>query len=325
MPRPDRFRAKEREIAGVAEPGAEDTKTGAVAAPLLRKNAAEIRRRVLRVRPDTENELAPEAVDSEPSNVSETKTGPVSEADPELEVSRRVARRMGWVPKEEWKRDPDKWTDAPEFLETTPHRFETLQERQRRWGQIAEAEAERRAAEAVAAAKAEHAAAVKTGDVEAANAAVQKMANPGPPPQTRAWLGKNPWFHTDPDAQTMAVRAIESAANSGADIDMQLQAGEAAVRRRFPEYFDDAPVTRTEPRREQAETKLSDLRPPSLASGSRSGSATRTQPKEKGWMDIPSADRNQMQPFIKKFIRRGMTQGEAQDAYARTYWKEQAS
>jgi hypothetical protein len=44
---------------------------------------------------------------------------------------------MGWTPKEDWKRDPAKWVDAPAFLEQTPRELEALKERNRRTAQAA--------------------------------------------------------------------------------------------------------------------------------------------------------------------------------------------
>ena len=73
-----------------------------------------------------------------------------------------------------------------------------------------------------------------------------------------------------------------------------------------------------EPRRE---VRLSEVRqpPPVLHEGSRGG---RPQaPKEKGWNEIPAADRTQMTQFVKKAMRKGLTEAEATGRLARTYWE----
>jgi hypothetical protein len=290
MPRPQRVKIREQARAGTTDT-AEDA--------------------------DRPQELALDSL-SEPEQV--TRQGLVSEG--ELDLSRQVARRLGWVPQEEWKRDPSKWTDAPEFLDNTPAEITSLKERLRRSGQVAEEIAENARREAKAQAEAELREAARTGDEEKAVQAADKVArNSGPHPQTQAWLGRNPWFNEDPEAQAVAVAAITRATKAGESIEAQLQAGEAAVRRRYPEHFGAASPSETR----QTETRLSDIRPaaPAVTGGSR-GTGLRTPTKEKGWMDIPQTERSQMQRFVTSAMRKGQTEAQATSFLATAYWREKA-
>lgn len=325
MPRPQRIRDRERAAVGEAPEGGAETPE----LPVNRKEEIGLRRtlRVGRVEVVEPEEQTP--VDKAPQVEQPARTGQVADGDdPELEVARRVARKMGWVPKEEWTRNPEAWTDAPDFLEYTPKRLEALQERQRRMGQVAEDQAEQARREAREEARKELDAAIHAGDTETATKAADRLAkNVGPPPQTVAWISRNGWFNADPDAQAIAANAMRRAERAGATIEEQLQAGEVAVRKRFPEHFDDIqPFRREEHRPEparaepQREVRLSEIRPPapSFAEGSRSGG--RTQPKEKGWMDIPAVDRSQMTRFVKRALRKGQTEKQATDFLAASYW-----
>lgn len=326
MPRPQRIRDRERAIAGEAPAEAGDGETPLVTS---RKEEIGLRRtlRIGRVEVIEPEEQAP--VDNARQVEQSGQRGQVADGEnPETEVARRVARKMGWVPKEEWTRNPESWTDAPEFLEYTPKRLEALQERQRRMGQVAEDQAEQARREAREETRRELDAAIHAGDTETAIQAADRLAkNVGPPPQTVAWIARNGWFHADPDAQVIAANAMRRAERAGATIEEQLQAGEVAARKRFPEHFDDIqPFRREEPssesvREPRREVRLSEVRPPapSLAEGSRSGGG-RTQPKEKGWMDIPSVDRSQMQQFVKRALRKGQTEKQATDFLAASYW-----
>lgn len=326
MPRPERIRLKEQALADGVDTDAAPPEP--VKPPTNRKEEVALRRQAKVVAAAPE----PEPLDEQQEVVQPVKTGKVVEDDAELELSSRVAKRMGWMSKEEWVaagRNPDRHVDPMKYLEDTPKHLENARERMKRLGQVAEEQIAIERREALAQARKEHEAAVRAGDVEAADKAVDKIAKTsGPPPQTVAWMARNSWFNTDPDAQAIAVNAIRRAEQNGATIEDALQAGEAAARRRFPEHFDDVqpvnrqPEARPEPRRE---ARLSDVRPapPVLAEGSR-GSGANTRPKEKGWADIPSAGRSQMEQFVKRGMRRGLTETQARNELAARYWSTQA-
>ncbi len=246
-----------------------------------------------------------------------SRSGVISEEDRVLEASRAVAKRMGWTPKEDWKRDPAKWVDAPDFLEQTPRELETLKERLRRTAQAAEAAMADTQRQARADAEARVRAAAEAKDPEEATRAARDLAqNSGPPPQTLAWIARNGWFNTDMDATILATAEVNRQASLGASIEDQLDAAERKVRLRFPEHFD--PPARGERTEERGEVRLSERAAPAVQPGSRSGA---TQPKAKGFGDIPSGDRALYQRhFARRYENSGLKPEEAQAKYASAYW-----
>ena len=140
--------------------------------------------------------------------------------------------------------------DAPEFLDNTPKVIADLKERGERAAQAAAAaiEDERRRIREEATRTIREA-----DDPEVRAKAAERLAqNAGPPPETQAWMGRNPWFQTDPDAQALAVAAVQRAEARGANIPDALAAGEEAVRKRFPEYFSAGTEQRLSDVRRQA-------------------------------------------------------------------------
>jgi hypothetical protein len=109
------------------------------------------------------------------------------------------------------------------------------------------------------------------------------------------------------------VSVINRAASEGKSISAQLDAAEQSVKRRFPEYFNGG-----------GEQRLSDVRrsaptPPAVQAGTR---ATTTTPREKGFAEIPSQDRQTFRAtLLTKFMSRGMTQAQAEASYAASYWR----
>lgn len=256
------------------------------------------------------------------------REGSVSEADVRAEVTRQVAKQLGWRPQEEWTRDPAKWVDAEAFIQNTPREIEALKESRKRVAQAADAaieEARRRGREE---AQAKLDQAVEDGDKDAARIAARQVAdNSGPHPSTEAWIGRNGWFRADRRAQGLAVSVINELASQGKSIDDQLEAAEAEVRRRYPEHFEAVKPRAAEPdevetRQTRREVPLSEMRQaPVMAAGTRSGAS---QPKKKGFADIPPSDQALYRKhFAKKFEGRGMKAEEAQQSYADNYWANQ--
>jgi hypothetical protein len=275
-------------------------------------------------------------VDEHEDEGQSSRTGVITEDEHALELSRSVAKRMGWTPREDWKRDPAKWVDAPDFLEQTPRELESLKERLKRTGQAAEAAMAEAQRQAQADAEARVRAAVEAKDPDEALRASRDLARTsGPPPQTVAWMGRNPWFQTDQDAQVLAVAEINRRAAMGASIEDQLEAAEQKVRLRFPEHFD--PPSSFGLRRDesaegggQREVRLSERAAPVVQSGSRGGNAT---PKVKGFADIHAGDRALYQKhFAARFensirakdkkLTAEQVQEQARGLYAATYWRE---
>lgn len=263
--------------------------------------------------------IAPEDEQVDDASENGTLTGLVAEG--EEPVTLRVAKQLGWKPKEEWSkdRDPESWVDEVKFLENTATQVEDLRARNRELRERSERSA-RAAADVIEEdrrrSREEAQRVIRDSDNpdERARAAERLAQNAGPPPETRAWLAKNPWFETDPDAQALATATVNRLAARGVAIADQLSEAEATVKKRFPEHF----ATGTEQR-------LSDVRrpapnPPQVQSGTR---AVTTQTKEKGFADIPSGDRQAFRThLLRPIMARGRTQQEAEAGYAKRYWNE---
>lgn len=249
-------------------------------------------------------------VDNVPE-VDDFRTGAVGEDD----FIESLARKAGWVSKEEWPRDPAKHVDARAYLERLPDELETAKDRLRRTAQATETALEDvrrqerlRALEEIRS---------NAGDPEKVNAAVERVvANEGPPPQVQAWIRENTWFTEDPEAADYARVITNRLAAEGRPVPEQLAEARAAVMRRFPEHAGQA--GRSEP----TETRLSEVRPrPPVQAGSRGPASA---PRERGWGDLPAAARTAAVPFVKAYRSRGLSEAEAQARYAGSYWRDQA-
>lgn len=295
MPRPERVRTREADRAQAVAQGAQ-------------------------AEADVETPQNDAAIDNAEEPSQSARTGDIPEA--ELALSRTVARRFGWVPQDEWKRDPAKWQDADLFIKDAPTQIETLKERLKRTGQVAEAQAEEARQRGIREAQEQLRQAATAGDADGAERAAQNLArHSGPPPQTVAWMGRNPWFKPpgepggDPIASAAFIAAVNTAEKSGAGIEEALSAGERAVRERFPEHFGE---TRAEPQR------LSEIRQaPQVQGGSRGAAPVKS--KEKGWGDIPAGDRAQMERGVQRRAREyGKSADEMRAQTATLYWRNQA-
>ena len=260
-----------------------------------------------------ENNTSKLNIQEDEDNSSDYKSGQVSEG--ELDLARSVARRLGWVPVEEWTRDPTKWVEADQFLERTPNEINSLKDRLKRTGQAADAaieDARRRAREE---AEYELRQATLAGDADRAVQIAHKVAQTaGPDQRTVAWISRNPWFNEDASARTLAATICDQEARAGASHEDQLERAENEVRKRFPEYFGETM------KREPTEKKLSEVRnPPAVQPGTRGGQSTRSR-KENGWEDIPSGDRQQLAKFVKKMSTHNVDEKTAQSRLAASYW-----
>ena len=244
-------------------------------------------------------------------------SGQIGEAeDPFLA---ELAKSLGYKEAEEWTkdhgperpRDPAARLTVREFLADAPRHLAALKEQGERAAQAAAAaiEDERRRI------RDEATRTIRDSDdrEERVTAAERLANNAGPPPETQAWLARNPWFQTDPDAQALVRSTVDRMAAQGATIGAQLEEAEKKVRQRFPEYFATGTEQRLSDVRRQA------LNPPQVQQGSRA--ATNGAPKEKGWSEIPRSDRDTFNShLLRHFMSNDQTQEQAQARYARSYW-----
>lgn len=249
------------------------------------------------------------------------------------------AREMGWRPIEEFSGPREKFVDAEEFLE----RGETLAplvaaqnrklkadlekrerefaERLERMEKMAQRNAERERAEYEAKIKRLEAAerrAVDEADtdsydaIKAERAALEKQAptqevspQPAAPDRLQTWMVENPWFQLDENAKRVAMVASQRAAAKGADLEAELQAAEAAVRRSHPHYFDDEPVAPAEQVRGGPQPDGGS------AAARRLGGAARTQTAT----NLPQEARRQMAKDLQRF-------GISEAQWLREYYSE---
>lgn len=261
-------------------------------------------------------------LDDVSQEVQTSDTAEAAEGELRRSIYEELAKPFGWVPKEEWTRDVALHRDAEQFLKDTPAQLEAHKERARRAAQAAEAAFEDDRRRLLGEAEARVRQAAEAQDPEAAAAAAREVAaHSGPPPQTVAWMARNTWFREDTGAQAVAVTAIKRAEAAGLSIQDQLEAGEMAAKKRFPEYFgEDSPLRREAPKEE---VRLSEIkRPPVVNPPSRTTPST--APKERGFTDLPQVARQSYERFFeRKFMSHGLTKEEAQARYAASYWKDQ--
>jgi hypothetical protein len=162
-----------------------------------------------------------------------------ADGDPvEKALTQKVARKVGWVPENEWTRNPDKWVDEDTYLETHTRKVGQLNEELRRSNAAAAAAIDEANARRRVEAEAEVRAAAEAGDADASVAAAKKLANASKPPRVLdEWLGRNTWFTSDPLAKAVAVEASNQAKARGLAIADELAESEAAVRKLFPHHF----------------------------------------------------------------------------------------
>lgn len=289
-------------------------------------------------------QLQLETVD-EPQQLDQShRQGSIAQGDPDVaERINKIAQKFGHRAQEEL--DPGKaWQDPYAYLENSAdhyaklkERYGAMRERLQRTTQAAADAIEEDRRQAREAAQAEIKAAAEAQDTDRVSKAADRLEQLSPPPpQTVAWMAKNTWFHSDPDAKLIATATANRLMREGRSIEDQLQAAEAIVRKRFPEHFEgpsldedfldepSARQARREEPRQEAEVRLSDSRrvqaPPAVSEGNR---ARVGAPKEKGYNDIPQGDRFLFsQKLLPKYIGRGMTAEQAKTRWAGAYWRE---
>lgn len=221
-----------------------------------------------------------------------------------------LAREMGWAPKDEWRGDETDWKDAKAFVKHTVDVNRTLskdvRELRAQTERMAKTSAkimERELAKQRASIEARFENAVADGDVKAARKAQDDLrrleseagGEPGTDEQAvEAFIERNPWFKSDPDAAAYAYAVCERY-KATLPVDQQLLKAEEAVKKRFPEHF---PAPRKQPVVHEP--------------GSRS-SAT---PRGKTFNDLPADARAACLEYEKKGVKR--------EEYVKTYFEENA-
>jgi hypothetical protein len=176
--------------------------------------------------------------------MAETETLEQSGGDTVVSDSEARARRLGWVPKEDFKGDPDKHRSAEEFLERGETMLPLLKrdndrlhdgmtklerrlaDQERTFAQFAEfaTKAEERAyKKAKAELEAKRDTAIETADVNTARQAqreIDQLEAPVAPkpeikkdepqldPAIQSWIGENEWFNKSPSLRAYSVEVF---------------------------------------------------------------------------------------------------------------------
>lgn len=234
---------------------------------------------------------------------------PVTE-EPTDDPIASLASELGWVPKENFKGDPDKWRPADEFIragrdiqKTLSSELRSVKQEVERFGRVASEITADRVRQRDEYWQQQHAKAVDEGDHDAANLAVQERqklaqtAIPSPPVEVNEWIGRNAWYNADPAAQLRAQEVAERLSRQGRSISEQLEAAERIVRKEFPEHF---PVKAKEP--------------PSTQTGSSRKAAPSN--RAKGFADMPAESQKMAQDMVRR------NPGLTIEAVAKSYWAD---
>lgn len=216
-----------------------------------------------------------------------------------------VARKMGWMPKEEYHGDPDKWVDAQLYLERSPQFYDKNRKLSRKVRELegtvanltehyrkVEQNAYQRAMEDLKRAKVQaleegnHAKVVEIDD-QMNKIKPGPAVNPaprGPDPAFEKWVERNSWYTDDEEmadtADSIGLRYAQL--NPDKDPEEVFEYTERRIKKLFPDKFKN-------PNRER----------PSPVESSRNTKATSRKPQ---WRDLPE----HFQKAGDKFVRQGV-------------------
>jgi hypothetical protein len=227
------------------------------------------------------------------------------------------AGRMGWSPQDQWRGPPEAWKPAAEFIEGTvsvnqalSKKLKNLERNQSRMVQTVERIAEQRIADARAELEAQLDQAVDEGDKATVKHVTTRIAQldreaPASDPDVADFVERHSdWFNVDPEATALAMGVADNLHRQGKTAAEQVAAAEKAVKKRFPELFDEPPP------RQQGKG-------PAAVHTADTRSAPRQQRGPKGFAELP-AD-------AKTAALRMESKGRcSRDEYAKFYWQENA-
>jgi hypothetical protein len=178
-------------------------------------------------------------------------------------------------------------------------KLDSFEDQMTRWGSVQSQLLQDKLAERDAAWQAKMSQAVEDGDTETAlklagNRPVAQPTDTGPDPQVVEWVGKHPWYNTDPLAQARAREISDRLKHL--PVPEQLKQVERAIRKEFPEHF----------------PKAKD--PPGVQTG-----ATRNanpSNRAKGFNDMPTASQQMARDMVKRHPDLTL------EAIAKSYWTD---
>lgn len=214
----------------------------------------------------------------EAAELETTKAAPeaaVLSQEPKERDWEAEAEVYGWVPKDQFKGDPEKWRPAEEFVrrgeEILPivrkqneklqaklsEQDETIKNMSRMFEKTLERERQK-AEQTIAALKAEKKEAIKEGNaerveqIEAQIDTLKEETKPDAAPSaktidelTRDFAKVNPWYVEEPDMAEYAykVSASNAALNEGISFEDNMKFVLSAVRKKYPDYFKESTQT----------------------------------------------------------------------------------
>lgn len=168
------------------------------------------------------------------------------------------ARKLGWVPKEEFRGSDENWMEADIFLKKrgdelsqTRKEVRELTELMRENAKQSRVREEKAYEKALAELKTQQRAAIREGDEEAFDAvekeiaSIQKVApkERTPPDEVVTWKESNPWYDKDPELGA-AAEAYHVALNNrqpNLSLEDNLKAVATHIKKIFPEKFKSKP------------------------------------------------------------------------------------
>jgi hypothetical protein len=241
------------------------------------------------------------------------------------------AAKMGHVPQEDWKGDPDKWRPAKEFVLRGENIIPIMRDKVSKLEKdldmavkLTKAELEQVRKESYDRAKQEYesklaaldrkeAEAVEVGDTEAykevkkERQSIKPPAEPKPvnqePPHFTEWKEKNPWYQEDQDLADYADFISHKIVHETPGITPAKLAEEmtARTKKQFPHKF-------TNPNRDK---------PGDVEGGSRAGGKKTT---EKTFNDLPADAKGAYDRLASKFKVQGREL--KKETYAKEYWAQ---
>lgn len=232
---------------------------------------------------------------------------PDNQADETPEPIVNLAMEMGWLPKDQFRGDPDAWKPADQFIragrdiqQTTARELRSMREQVERMGSVTETIVRDKEAEINARWEAKIAQAAEDGDTALAvklakERPVTSPANGGPDPTVQQWVAKNQWFTSDPLAKARAEEISNRLAHL--PVPDQLAQVERAIRKEYPELF-PTPAKQ----------------PPATQTGSTRSAAPSN--RVKGFAEMPLASQQVALDYEKRL-------GVPKEQTAKSYWAEQ--
>lgn len=256
-----------------------------------------------------DEDLPPEAEDQGTVDVSaeEQHQGPEQTTDDPISS---LASELGWVPKDQFRGDPEKWRPADEFIragreiqQTTAKELRSIREQVERMGGVTSQLIQDKVSERDRYWQSQFNQAVEDGDTEKANQLLEQRPTSKPegvqaPAETQDWIAKNEWFTKDPLAQARAIEICERLKHL--PVAEQLAQAERGIRKEFPEHF--AAPTKQPPSTQTARSRVA-------APSNRA----------KGFAEMPA----ESQQMAKDMVRRNP--GLTLEAIAKSFWAQETT